>query len=926
MKRQINYTFFITTTLLFFALGISAQEEKRISGDFQNMAFKEFVQKIEETTVYQFYYNPAELDSLRVNLRSNEQPLSQMLKEIFSGTEFLYAIDSFKNVFISKRFAVQTSLPPNFFDRTNTAMDTGFLSQSVVYDVSAKKKSTVLPTENKLFVIGVKNESSKTSKATITGYVRDVKNGEGVANASVSADSSSLTVSTDQFGYYSISLTPGQHTLYISAVGMKESRRQVLLYSDGTLNIDLEDRIMSLKAVVVHADRNSNITNTLTGVNRLSMRTIKQMPALLGETDILRSILMLPGVVSVGEGSTGFNVRGGSADQNLILFNDATIYNPSHLFGFFTAFNPDVVKGVELYKSGIPEKYGGRLSSVLDVTAKEGNNKELQGVAGIGLLTSKLTLEGPLVKDKTSFMIGGRTTYSNWLLKKVPNASYSNSEASFYDVSLHVNHSFSPKDNLILTMYRSNDQFRLNNDTLYQYGNNNANIKWKHIFNSRLYALLTLGLDDYHYTISGNEEKITGYEMKFNIGQKTMRTDFHYAPGNKHKISFGANAIYYELSPGAYKPKGIHSLVIPDVLSSEQALETALYIGDRYSITEKLSVNAGVRFSHYSYLGPKNIYNYVPGAPKDPNTIKDTSSFGAGKVIQTYYAPEYRLSAAYVLNDSSSLKLSYNSLRQYIHMISNTTAISPTDVWKLSDPHIKPQEGHQFSLGFYKNFKGNSIESSIEVYYKKLKNYLDYKSGARLTLNHHLETDVISTKGKAYGVELLLRKPSGRLNGWISYSYSRTWLKMNDSLAGEVINGGRYYPANFDKPHNLNVIGNYRFSHRFSISMNGIYNTGRPITLPVAIFNTGGVQGIYYSDRNQYRIPDYYRIDLSVNVEGNHKLKQKTHNSWTIGVYNLLGRDNPYSVYFTQENGKIKGYQLSIFASQIPFITYNIRF
>lgn len=371
---------------------------------------------------------------------------------------------------------------------------------------------------------------------------------------------------------------------------------------------------------------------------------------------------------------------------------------------------------------------------------------------------------------------------------------------------------------------------------------------------------------------------------------------------------------------------GAKSLVTPDAVQAEQALESAVYLGDHFTITPKLSLNAGIRYSYYNYLGPHQVYNYAPGQPLEPTNVVDSTAYGPGKVIKTYQGPEYRAALRYILSDNSSIKASYNTLRQYIHVLSNTTAISPTDVWKLSDPNIQPQFGDQISLGYYQNFKSNSIETSVEVYYKHLHNYLDYKSGAVLVMNHHIETDVITDRGKAYGVEFMIKKTQGKLNGWVSYTYSRTLLQEDDPIAGQSINNGSYYPANFDKPNNVNLIGNYKINHRFSISLDVVYSTGRPITLPVAIYYLGGSERVFYSDRNQYRIPDYFRTDLSMNIEGNHKIKKFKHSSWTIGVYNLTGRKNPYSVYFIEQNGVVKGYELSIFGVPIPSITYNFKF
>ncbi|HYE55187.1 MAG TPA: TonB-dependent receptor [Chitinophagaceae bacterium] len=902
--------------------GTAFAQEHRISGNFQSARFSTLVRQVEQSSPYRFYYEPS-LDTFTVNIIANGLTIKELLQQVFQQSPYHFSIGPSNRIYITKQAAVQTNLPPDFFDRTTIKKDT--LVQITPVTEPAVKDKIKAPAENKLYEIGTRSAQPK-GKVTLAGYVKDVKSGEPIPGASIYVDSLSTGVLTDQFGYYSVTLPAGRHQMQISSVGMKNTKRQVMLHSDGQLNIELAEYVPSLKEVVVTAERTSNTRSLQMGTNRLSIKTIKQVPVVFGEADVLKVVLTLPGVTTVGEASTGFNVRGGSADQNLIILNDLTIYNPSHLFGFFSAFNPDVIKGVELYKSAIPEKYGGRLSSVLDVTTREGNSKKISGSGGIGPLTSKLSVEGPIVKDRTTFIVSGRTSYSNWLLTKVKSSAYKNSRASFYDADLHIAHTINAKNSLYLNGYISSDQFKLNNDTLYQYGNKNINLKWKHIFNNKFFMLATTGFDHYQYKVSSESNPVNAYELKFNINQLNLRTDFSYTLSSKHLLKFGLTSIYYKLDPGTFEPKGSQSLVVPDKLQSEQALESALYLGDEFTITPDLSINAGIRYSVFNYLGPHNQYTYAEGLPRSTNTMTDTVSYQKGKIIQTYSNPEFRFTLRYSLPNNASVKFSFNTLRQYIHMLSNTNAISPTDVWKLSDAHIKPQEGSQISAGFYKNFKSNTIETSVEVYYKQLRNYLDYKSGAALILNHHIETDVITSKGRAYGTEFLLKKNSGKLNGWISYSYSRILLQSDDALAGELVNGGKEYPANYDKPHNANLIANYRFSHRYSISLGVTYSTGRPVTLPLAVFNYGGGQRVYYSDRNMHRIPDYFRADLSFMIEGNHRIKKLTHNSWTFGVYNLTGRKNAYSVYFVQESGQMKGYQLSIFGTIIPFVTYNFRF
>jgi hypothetical protein len=583
------------------------------------------------------------------------------------------------------------------------------------------------------------------------------------------------------------------------------------------------------------------------------------------------------------------------------------------------------VKSVELYKSSIPARYGGRLSSVVDIEGKEGNKRELSGSAGIGLVTSRLELEGPLVKDKTSFIVGGRTTYADWLLNLLPD-QYKSSKASFYDLNLGISHQINKNNNLYLTAYTSKDNFNLNSDTTYGYGNLNLSLKWKHSFTDKLVGVFTTGYDRYNYNISSEANPVNAYKLSFDINQAYLKAQFNYFLSDKHALEFGFNTLYYKLDPGTYVPEGKSSLVVADTVPKEQALESALYISDKYSITPSLVLEAGLRFSVYNYLGPQSVNQYAPGIPRTVDDVVSTRTYGSGQIINTYSGPEYRISLRYQFSETFSLKGSYNTERQYIHMLSNTTAIAPTDIWKLSDPNILPQLGVQYSLGAYKNLKNNTIETSVEVYYKNIKNYLDYKSGAVLVLNHHIETDVINAKGKAYGIEFMVKKSTGKLNGWLSYTYSRTLLKQNDTTAGELINGGKYYPADYDQPNCATIVANYRVNHRFSISLNSTYSTGRPITLPIGLFYYYNSYRTLYSDRNAYRIPDYYRTDFSLNIDGNHRVHQVFHNSWTIGVYNVFGTKNPYSVYYISENGAVNGYKLSIFGSAIPFINYNVRF
>jgi hypothetical protein len=914
------------TLLLLMGLGMASRAQspadKPVSGTFGQVRFEQFAQAIEAQTSYRFFFNAAELDSLIVTLKVENEPVRSVLQQLFNGTKYQYAIDNQQRVYITIDRIIRTELPIGFFRGGLPGLST----DSTLNDYLSQRQKKRPEPEAKVYEIGKRTSSIRPGRSTLSGYVRNIASGEPIVGAAVYVEIPRIGTVSDQFGFYSVTLPRGKHDLKIRSIGLKDTRRRIIIYSDDTFDVEMEDDVIALKEVVIEAEKDKNISGLQMGQERIDIKSIRQVPTALGEADILRVIQTLPGVKTVGESSTGLNVRGGATDQNLILYNDATIYNSSHLFGFFSAFNPDMIKSAELYKSAMPAKFGGRLSSVLDVQTRDGNKKKLVGSGGIGLLTGRLTLEGPILKDRTSFIIGIRSTYSDWLLHQLQNVSYQKSQAQFYDLNLHITHDMNERNTFYLTGYASRDKFRLNSDTAYAYQNKTATLKWKHVITNKLYSVFTGSYSGYTYTVSSDKNPVNAYDLGFGIHQTQVKADFNFFPTNQHTVDFGVSSTYYNLHPGTFQPKGDASLIAPDVVPDEQGLENALYIGDRFDLSPRLSISGGLRYSIYSYLGAHSVYNYVPGQPKTVGNIIDTVAYGTNQPISTYQGPEYRLSLRYALSGTASVKASFNRTRQYIQMLSNTTVISPTDIWKLSDPNIKPQIGDQYAVGLYKNNRANTIELSVEAYYKTMQNRLDYRGGASLILNHHIETDVINAEGLAYGVEFLVKKTTGKLNGWLSYTYARTLLRTTNTGNSETINQGNYYPSSFDKPNDVTLISNYKINRRFSLSFNFTYSTGRPITLPVSKYYLDGAARLLYSERNQYRIPDYYRADFAMNIEGNHKVKKLAHSSWTISVYNLLGRHNAYSVYFKSENGVIKSYQLSIFGNPIPSVTYNFRF
>ena len=682
-----------------------------------------------------------------------------------------------------------------------------------------------------------------------------------------------------------------------------------------------------LAEIVVVAGRQSAVKSTTMGSEKFKPQLLKNIPSAFGESDIMKVVLTLPGVTTVGEASSGYNVRGGATDQNLILFNGGTVYNPSHLFGLFTSFNSDAVEDVELFKSSIPVEYGGRISSVLKVTSKEANMQKLTGSASIGALTSKLNLELPIVKDHVSLLLNGRTTYSDWMLKQLPEDSgYKNGSANFFDFGGVLTWKLNSMHRLKLYGYWSKDKFSFSSEDNYGYQNRNFSLEWRSILNERITATLSAGLDHYDYY---NEEVGTpsmAARLSFGIDQLWGKLHIRHRLSEKQVLTYGLSVQHYNVQAGKYEPVGELSNIKTDQLQREKALESAAYIEYEHSLTEKLSVSAGLRYSMFNALGPRDV-NYYPDndLPTEGSLLETRYETG---IIKTYQAPEFRLSARYALLENLSLKAGFNTMHQYIHKVSNTSIMSPTDIWKLSDLNIKPQNGWQAAAGIYHETAGKKYEFSAEVYYKHIGDYLNYRNSAVLLMNHHLETDVISTDGKAYGVELQVKKPLGRLNGWVSYTYSRSMLRQDDDRVEMPLNNGDWYSSEYDRPHEVKAVLNFKFTERYSFSSNFNYATGRPTTLPAGKYYDAHNQKYmpYYTDRNTYRIPDYMRLDLAFNIEPTHKLTSFLHTSFSIGVYNALARKNAYNVYYVTENDEIKGYKLSVFGTAIPYVSLNIRF
>lgn len=753
------------------------------------------------------------------------------------------------------------------------------------------------------------------SRHTVSGTVRDSATGETLIGASITllekAHSAALS---NSYGFYSLNAPSGDYRLVISFTGYRNDTIAVTLDRDRTLSIQLKPGGPQLQEVVVTGNRNNNnVTKPLMGVQKLSVSEIKDIPVLFGEKDILKTIQLLPGVQSAGDGSSGFYVRGGSVDQNLILLDEATVYNPSHLLGFFSTFNSDAIKDVTLYKGAIPAEFGGRLASVLDVRMNDGNDKDYHASGGIGLISSRLEVEGPVQKDNGSFIVSARRTYGDLFLKLSRDTNTNRSSLYFYDINVKVNYTLGEKDRLYLSGYFGKDRLGLGNTFGLDYGNSTGTLRWNHIFNSRLFSNTSLIYSKYNYDItvnSGNNNvAFTSY-----IKDLHFKEDLQYYANADNKISFGVDVIHHTTSPGVITST-VKSSYNNVSLQSKYALESAVYFSHDIAIGNSVNINYGLRAGLFTVLGPGSFHTY----DSTGNAI-DTVTYRPGQTVKNYFNLEPRFSMSYRLTDMSSLKLSYTRTTQNLHLLSNSTSSNPTDVWIPSSNNVKPEIADQVSLGYYHNFADNKYEFSTEVYYREMRNQIDYKNGAQLIANQNVESQLIYGKGRSYGMEVYLKKKFGQFSGWVSYTLSRT----ERQFAG--INNNAWYPANQDRTHNISVVGIYTLNKKWTLSADFVYYTGNAVTWPTGKYDINGQPTWLYSNRNANRMPSYNRLDVGATLQG--KKTKKFDSNWNFSIYNLYGRENPYSISFQQDPGnpaKTQAVQWALFR-WVPSITYNFKF
>jgi len=765
-------------------------------------------------------------------------------------------------------------------------------------------------------------------KFTVNGYVKDASNGESLIGAAVLIKKSGIGNITNVYGFYSITAPAGNYTIEISYLGFQTQTREVNLTENTRIDIELEEEQTTLQEVTVTAEAaDKNVTSTEMSVAELDIKTVTKMPAFMGEVDVIKSLQLLPGVSTVGEGASGFNVRGGSVGQNLLLLDEAPVYQSSHLFGFFSVFNPDAVKDMKLYKGGIPAQYGGRISSVLDIRMKEGDSKKMNYEGGVGLIFGRLAVQGPIIKDRTSFIAAGRRSWADLLLKPT-NALGSNDQVYYYDLTMKANHTFNDRNRLFLSGYWGRDIFQFEGAG-FNWGNRTGTLRWNHLINDRLFTNFSLIYSKYDYELAFGEEADNSFDWDSRITAIEFKPQASYFLNASNELNFGGQFTYYEFEPA--NAVGISEGEPIDLsVANRYATEGAIYINNEQKILNKLKLTYGVRLSAFNFLGSGNAYvleNPIPGRRKQ---IMDTVSYGSGEIIKSFITPEPRISFNYQLNKTSSIKGSYNRMAQYIHLISVTTASTPLDLWVTSTNNLEPERSQLYSLGYFRNLRDNKYELSGEVYFRTIEDQLDYRNGLStgdLLINEAVERDLLSARSRAYGLELYAKKNSGRLNGWVSYTLSRAEINANG------LNNNEWYAANHDQTHNLKIAGFYNLSRRVQLSANFAFITGRPFTVMNETYKIAGYT-VYNGDggRNNNRIANYHRLDLSMIINLYKGSKPGRRSSLILSVYNVYGRKNAFSNFINQSStdfgeAAIPEYnQFAVIGFPFPSVSYNFKF
>lgn len=925
MKYLLSVLFFILAT---FHLIFGQDSTVPIYLKKQNTNWESLLNEMETKHNIRFFLQVDSIPNAQITVKTDSAPLLQTLQESFEKHGIKVSADKHGNYFLFRDFSLQPNISEIFTKQTGPPKSTNLVTGDSLNNGQADNGYLKTYTEfiAEHLIVGKSGAANKNTKVKLSGKITDAGNGTAVPQARLFIPELNKNVIADVSGNYETEIPPGNYTFVVSSLGMYEKSVKITVLSGGVANIKMQMQTFMLDEAVVTGTRNENIKTTAMGYERMTQAAIRELPSIMGEKDVVKTVLLMPGVQSVGEISSGFNVRGSPSDQNMFYINDLPIYNSSHLFGLFTTFNADAIGEFKFYKNNIPIEYGGQLSSIFDIDVKKGNNKDFSARGGIGPTSGRVLVEGPFAKNKSSYLVSLRSSYSDWLLKQVDNLDVKNSAASFQDALMDF--SFQPNDSnkIDLFFYGSHDYADLAFGIENEYSNLGTNLKWNHKFNQRLSGEVNFAKSRYAYQEANREVEYLANKHSFDLDHNELKLTVSYNPGMGHQLQFGLNSKLIKLNYGDFLPLNAESAIEALEFEAEQSLNHGFFVGDTWEVSPRFTVGAGIRASLYSYLGPKTVFSYAQNLPIKMSNIIDTTVYSKNSTINRYNNLDFNISARFEVISGLSLKASFSQLHQYTFMLSNTVSVSPISKWKLSGPHLKPMKGTQASFGVYKNLMNGMIETSVEVYLKQVDNLVEYKDGADFVTNQIPETNIIQGDLESYGVELMVRKKAGKLNGWINYTYSKAEVTAMDPITGEMNNRGFSYPANYDRPHAANLTLSYKLTKRLSVSTNVVYSTGRPITYPSSVYYLNDIKLTGFSMRNAYRLPDYFRTDLSLNLEGNLKKYKFAHGSWSLSFYNLTGRKNPYAMVFQNVDGEVKGYKISILGTVIPSLNYNLKF
>ncbi len=916
--------FFLICVLFGFLLTTKAQQTKEIS--FENTPLELALSQLSENFQLSIYFAPEWLAGQKVSGVFKDKSATDIINTLIENSSLnLFEVDP-KHFVITRNTQIFSEVIEGFyrgdFAKANVQIKED-LSTNLGIDLQTKKRAT--PLERSLLLVGKQTNYISVNGYTLEGVLTELDGKTPLPNATVLLRGTDQFASSDMQGRFILEEVPhGAGELDISLMGYEGVLQPIRVYNNGGVALSLAPSYEALDEVVLEANANRAVQD-VGSANSFNPEETKSIPLVLGERDLFKVATTLPGVSTAGEGAAGFNVRGGKTDQNLILLDRAVVYNPTHFFGLFPALNPFAIENLTVYKGAIPAQYGGRLSSVFELETKKPDSQKISGQASLGPVTANLLLEIPLKKDSSSVMVGARSAYANWIFNTLKKSDLENSTALFYDGIIKYQAAINDKNTVKATAYHSKDAFSISSDSIYSYENSNMSLQWQKQLKNKQFLNTAITHSRYGFGIDYLGTGNNGFKQGYSLTDTQLLADSKIDITPKQQLSYGAAAKHYQIQPGFNRPYGPSDLTTEVDIDSEQALEMALYLSNLITLSEQTAIELGLRYNFYAQIGPGQERVYAANSPISNGSLLSESPIESG-FGQTYGGLAPRVSIRHLLRDNLSVKASFNRAYQFIHTLSNATTPAPNDSWKLSDNNIAPQQSDQFSLGVFSNQGGGTYTLSAEGFYKLQKNLLDFKTGASLVLNPRVEQEVLQGNGKAYGLELFLQKNRGKLSGWLAYTYSRSLLQLDSEFRSLQINNGAFFPTNFDKPHDLSGVFNYQFSKRLSFSANLVYQTGRPITFPVGNYQFNGAEFVLYSDRNSYRIPDYYRLDLGINLEGNHKKNKAFHGFWSLSVYNALGRNNPYSVFFINQEGEIKALQSSIFAVAVPSLTYTINF